>query len=55
VHANDARALGLRFDGERVGCAPFRIRGVTYEPADAVSAFFDYYAANPALVQINLI
>lgn len=54
LHANHVRALELGFGAELVaGSTPFRIRGVTYEPADAVQAFFDYYHTHPDLVQIN--
>jgi hypothetical protein len=53
-HANHVRALELKFGPELIaGSAPFRIRGVTYEPAEAVQAFFDYYMTNPQLVDIN--
>ncbi len=55
LHANHARALALRFADERAFARiPFTIRGVAYEPIDAVQAFFDYYAANRDLVEINL-
>ena len=55
LHANHVRALGLRFGrGLVAGSTPFKIRGVTYEPADAVQAFFDYYAEYPQLVELNL-
>lgn len=55
LHANHVRALELRF-GEELGAGrtPFRIRGTSYEPAQAVQAFFDYYAAHPQLVEVNL-
>ncbi len=55
LHANHVRALELRF-GEQVsaGQVPFKIRGVTYEPAQAMQAFFDYYAMHPQLVELNL-
>ncbi len=54
LHANHVRALGLRFGAEVVaGRIPFRIRGESYEPADAVRTFYDYYAAHPDLVAIN--
>jgi hypothetical protein len=54
-HANHVRTLGLEFGAEcGAGRVPFRIRGVTYEPSRAVQLFFDYYAANPQLVEINL-
>lgn len=53
-HANHVRALELEFGPELIaGSAPFRIRGGTYEPAEAVQAFFDYYMTNPQLVDIN--
>ncbi|HST56310.1 MAG TPA: WcbI family polysaccharide biosynthesis putative acetyltransferase [Solirubrobacteraceae bacterium] len=57
LHANHVRALELepqlaaRF---AAGATPFKIRGETYEPAQAVQAFFDYYAAHPQLVELNL-
>ncbi len=55
LHANHARALELGFAATCVaGTAPFRIRGVTYAAAAAVRAFYDYYAAHPGLVEINL-
>jgi hypothetical protein len=47
--------LELGFVRELIaGSAPFKIRGVTYEPAEAVQAFFDYYEAYPELVALNL-
>jgi Polysaccharide biosynthesis enzyme WcbI len=55
LHANHVRALELRFGRElTLAHAPFKIRGVTYEPIEAVRAFFDYYAENPELVDLNL-
>jgi hypothetical protein len=55
LHPNHVRALGLDFGAARMwGCAPFQIRGVTYEPTDAVQSFFDYYTAYPDLVDLNL-
>jgi len=55
LHANHARALALRFaDAGAFARTPFTIRGVAYEPIDAVQAFFDYYAANGDLVELNL-
>jgi hypothetical protein len=55
LHANHVRALELEFGAAVVaGSTPFRIRGVTYEPATAVQAFFDYYAVRPQLVKLNL-
>ncbi len=55
LHANHVRALGLRF-GEELGAGrtPFRIRGTSYEPAQAVQAFYEYYEARPQLVELNL-
>lgn len=54
LHANHVRSLGLEFgSGSIVGSAQFKIRGVVYEPAEAVQAFFDYYQAHPELVEIN--
>jgi hypothetical protein len=54
LHANHVRALGLKFGDEVVaGKVSFRIRGVAYEPARAVQAFFDYYLAHPRLVELN--
>jgi hypothetical protein len=54
LHANHVRALELHFGKQvRAGAAPFRIRGVDYDPPRAVQAFFDYYTANPRLVEIN--
>jgi len=55
LHVNHVRALELEFGAELMaGSAPFKIRGVTYEPAEAVRIFFDYYAAHPQLVDVNL-
>lgn len=55
LHANHVRALELRFGAQvRAGNTPFKIRGTTYEPTQAVQAFFDYYAAHPRLVEVNL-
>jgi hypothetical protein len=55
LHANHVRALELRFGAELIaGSALFKIRGVAYEPAEAVQAFFDYYMAHPRLVDVNL-
>jgi polysaccharide biosynthesis acetyltransferase WcbI-like protein len=55
LHANHVRALELEFVAELVaGSAPFKIRGVTYESAEAVRMFFDYYSAHPELVAVNL-
>jgi hypothetical protein len=55
LHANHVRALELRFGSTlTAGSAPFKIRGITYEPAQAVQAFFDYYAIHPPLVELNL-
>jgi hypothetical protein len=55
LHANHVRALELRF-GEELGAGrtPFRIRGTSYEPAQAVQAFYEYYEAHPQLVELNL-
>lgn len=55
LHANHARALELRL-GEEVGAGrtSFRIRGTSYEPPQAVQRFFDYYAAHPNLVELNV-
>lgn len=56
LHANHVRALGLSF-GEKLaaGRTPFRIRGVSYEPAEAVQMFFDYYAVHVDLVEFNVV
>jgi hypothetical protein len=55
LHANHVRALGLEFGEEAIaGSTPFKIRGVTYESAEAVQAFFDYYAEYPELVELNV-
>ena len=55
LHANHVRTLELRF-GEELGAGrtPFRIRGTSYEPAQAVQAFYEYYGAHPQLVELNL-
>ncbi len=50
LHPNHVRALELRFGTKLMsGGSPFKIRGVTYGAAQAVQAFFDYYAAHPEL------
>jgi Polysaccharide biosynthesis enzyme WcbI len=55
LHANHVRDLELAFGGELLaGRTPFKIRGVAYEPREAVRAFFDYYSAHPELVELNL-
>lgn len=55
LHANHVAALGLEFGAQfAAGQAPFKIRGVTYQPAQAVQMFFDYYAEHPDLVEVNL-
>ena len=55
LHANHVRALDLRFGVEvGAGTTPFRIRGESYEPADAVNAFYSYYDAHAQLVELNL-
>ena len=55
LHANHVRALGLRFGATcTAGAVPFKIRGVVHEAADAIRLFFDYYAAHPRLVELNL-
>ncbi|MGB2712459.1 MAG: WcbI family polysaccharide biosynthesis putative acetyltransferase [Conexibacter sp.] len=55
LHVNHVRALGLTFGaGHQAGTCPFKIRGVAYEAPAAVAAFFDYYAAHPQLVELNL-
>lgn len=55
LHSNHVRALELEFGVELIaGGSPFRIRGVNYRPDEAVQAFFDYYASNPLLVELNL-
>jgi hypothetical protein len=55
LHANHVRALGLGFGAAvAAGRTPFRIRGAVHPAAEAVRAFFDYYEANPELVEINL-
>jgi hypothetical protein len=55
LHASHVRALELE-SGEAfiAGTTPFRIRGVTYEPAEAVQAFFAYYAEHSDLVECNI-
>lgn len=55
LHANHVRALKLEFGSEfGAGHIPFRSHWVTYEPLEAVQMFFDYYAAHPQLVELNL-
>jgi hypothetical protein len=55
LHANHVRALELRF-GEELGAGrtPFRMRGTSYEPPQAVQAFYKYYDGHPRLVEVNL-
>jgi polysaccharide biosynthesis acetyltransferase WcbI-like protein len=44
LHPTDVRALGLRFgDGLQAPTAPYRIRGRTYAPAEAIGRFLEYY------------
>jgi hypothetical protein len=44
LHPADVRALGLRFgDGLQAPAAPYRIRGRSYAPAEAIRRFLDYY------------
>jgi hypothetical protein len=55
LHVNHALALGLEFaDQQCAGRTPFRIRGESYEPSEAVRMFFDYYSQHPELVGLNL-
>ena len=55
LHANHVRALRLQLGVQfGAGSTPFRIRWKTYEPVEAVEAFFDYYGAHPQLVELNL-
>ena len=55
LHACHVRALQLEFGAEfGAGHTPFMLNWVTYEPAKAVQAFFDYYAVHPELVELNL-
>jgi Polysaccharide biosynthesis enzyme WcbI len=55
LHASHVRALGLRFGAAcQAGTAPFRIRGVSHAAPEAVERFFDYYAAHPRLVELNV-
>ncbi len=55
LHPNHVRSLELEFGEDlMVGSAPFKIRGVMYEPLEAVQAFFDYYTAHPELVALNV-
>jgi hypothetical protein len=49
IHANYQRALRLKFRCPE----EFTIRRARYSPRRAVSAFFRYYAAHPALVALN--
>ncbi|HZV72984.1 MAG TPA: WcbI family polysaccharide biosynthesis putative acetyltransferase [Conexibacter sp.] len=54
LHTCHVRALGLEFGSTATaGSVPFRIRGVERPAAAAVQAFFDYYDANPQLVELN--
>jgi hypothetical protein len=55
LHANHVRALELEFGEElAAGRTSFRIRGTSYEPMQAVQAFYDYYEAHLQLVELNL-
>lgn len=55
LHANHVRALALGFGAQyAAGSTPFKIRDAIYEPAQAVRAFYDYYAEHPQLVELNL-
>jgi hypothetical protein len=55
LHANHVAALGLKFGATvRAGSVPFKIRGVAYEPAAAVRAFFDYYSEHRLLAELNI-
>jgi hypothetical protein len=54
LHTNHVRALELRFSEQTAGRASFRLRGESYEPVQAVSAFYSFYEANPELVHANL-
>ena len=55
LHPNHVRTLGLSFGADIMwGRAPFMIRGVAYDPPDAVQTFFAYYAAHPDLVDLNI-
>jgi hypothetical protein len=55
LHTNHVRALDLQFGEQaRAGRTSFRLRGESYEPVQAVSAFYGFYEANPELVQANL-
>jgi hypothetical protein len=55
IHASHVRALRLGFGGAfGAGHSPFRLNWVTYEPAQVVEAFFDYYAKHPGLVELNV-
>jgi Polysaccharide biosynthesis enzyme WcbI len=54
LHANHVRALELGFDAGLGAGTQFKIRGVTYEPSEAVRVFFDYYAEHSELVEINV-
>jgi hypothetical protein len=50
IHANDARALQLRFPASD---AAFKIRGRSYDAPAAVGEFFKYYGDHPELVELN--
>jgi hypothetical protein len=55
IHASDVRALELTFGDELgAGRTPFRMRGTSYAPAQAVQAFHDYYETHSQLVELNL-
>jgi Polysaccharide biosynthesis enzyme WcbI len=51
LHPADVRALGLRFgEGLQAPTAPYRIRGRSYAPAEAIRRFLDYYDSHRELV-----
>jgi hypothetical protein len=55
LHANRVRALELTFGADvEAGRCPFKLQGRLHGEIEAVQAFFDYYAANPRLVELNL-
>jgi hypothetical protein len=55
LHANHVRTLGLEFGSQHTaGNAEYRLRGVTVKPVAAVRAYYEYYASNQDLVELNL-
>jgi hypothetical protein len=55
-HASHVSALELGFGATAMaGRVPFKIRGILYEPTQALQAFFEYYDEHPDLIEQNLV